>query len=269
MKNITVATKENVGYYNIMVESCKRNNIELIILGLGQKWEGLHMKFKLWLNYLNTLPDNEIIMVNDAYDIIILEDSKTILTKFKKFNKPIVFSYQDGFLINSVFNKCLEKVICSGNFIGYVKNIKEVIKIILKNENKWPKHNKGDQNILNTICQISPYIKNNIALDLNQDIFFVTSGDDFFYYKYYINGFIKNLKMKNNQLLNKNNKPISVLHLAANLNGNIYLQYLNYDISTVNSTGDYRIQQMFQFIKHFLNKYKNIILIIIVFFLII
>ena len=31
LKNITVATHKNKGYYNILEESCKRNNIELII----------------------------------------------------------------------------------------------------------------------------------------------------------------------------------------------------------------------------------------------
>ena len=38
MKNIVIATDKNIGYYNILEESCKKHNIELITLGLGQKW---------------------------------------------------------------------------------------------------------------------------------------------------------------------------------------------------------------------------------------
>ena len=102
MKNITVATKENIGYYNILTKSCKKYNVQLVVLGLGQKWEGFTMRFKLWLDYLNKLNNNEIVMINDAYDVIILQDSKIIRNKFLKFNTKIVFSGEIS-LIRVVF----------------------------------------------------------------------------------------------------------------------------------------------------------------------
>ena len=37
MKNITIATDYNVAYFKIMIESCKRNNIECIVLSKGEK----------------------------------------------------------------------------------------------------------------------------------------------------------------------------------------------------------------------------------------
>ena len=52
LKNISVATKKNIGYYKILVKSCKKNNIDLVLLGVGKKWEGFTMRFELWLNYL-------------------------------------------------------------------------------------------------------------------------------------------------------------------------------------------------------------------------
>ena len=36
LKNIIIAKQKNIGYYNILVESCIKNNIELIVLGLKQ-----------------------------------------------------------------------------------------------------------------------------------------------------------------------------------------------------------------------------------------
>ena len=130
MKNIVVATKKNIGYYKILEESCKKHNIDLITLGLGKKWKGFHMKFELWYKYLNKLDDNEIIMLNDAYDVIILQNSDIILKRFKKYKKKILFCSQKGNLSRLAFNKFKNNVIASGSIIGEVKYIKKLIKLI-------------------------------------------------------------------------------------------------------------------------------------------
>ena len=155
LKNITVAT-EKYGYYNIMEESCKRHNIELITLGMGQKWEGFTMRFKLWLNYLNELDDNEIVMINDAYDVIMLEDAEDIIKKFKSFDKKIIFSAQDSILSKILFPICnLEKkVICAGNMIGYVKYLKKLINLLFEKKSLWEKFNKDDQVVINHLCNV-------------------------------------------------------------------------------------------------------------------
>ena len=264
LKNITVATKENINYYEIMKESCKRNNIELVVLGLGQKWTGFSMKFELWLEYLNTLPDNEIVMINDDYDVIMLEDSNTIKNKFKQFNKHVVFSVQKGMLINLSFPRCRDDVICVGNIIGYVKYIKKIIELIVKHKNLWKKYDNDDQIIFNNICKIEPYLKNNIGLDKNQDIFFVTSADDLFNINYLLSGQINNLFMENGKLLNKNKTSISVIHLAANVNFNKYLNYLNYNYNSVNHIRSYKYIQVFNLFKQIIKRYWLYILLIII-----
>ena len=122
LKNIVVAT-EKKGYYHVLEESCKRHNIELIPLGMGEEWTGFTKKFELWRDYLNTLDDNEIVMINDAYDVVILEDGDTIIKKFKSYNKNIVMCTQiKSYFTELVFNKCknFDSVIASGSMIGYV-----------------------------------------------------------------------------------------------------------------------------------------------------
>ena len=71
LKNISVATSENVGYYKLLKQSCAKHNIEFIPLGLNQPWKGLHMKFELWIDYLNKLPDDEIRSQNLSQPIIL------------------------------------------------------------------------------------------------------------------------------------------------------------------------------------------------------
>lgn len=257
MKNITIATTENIGYYSLLVDSCKKNNIELVVLGLGEKWTGFTMRFKLWLEYLNTLNDDEIVMMNDAYDVIILEDSEKILNKYNNFKKPLVFGNQCG--INEYFIKRTKYTLCFGNIIGSVKYIKYVINILNNNPDLWKKFHNDDQIILNHLYEKNDDLKNIIDIDINNDIFFIASDiDRISNINYLLYGQLSGLKMENNQLLNDSNKPISVLHLPANMNGNLYLNYIGYDTSNINiNIENYKFNQIYGI-------YHNIINIIIV-----
>jgi len=245
MKNITVATKENIGYYSLLVESCKKNNIELIVLGLGEKWTGFTMRFKLWLQYLNTLDDNEVVMINDAYDVIIIENKEQILEKFKTFKKPVVFGNQCG--IYEYFIKRQEYTLCFGNMIGYVKYIKIIINILMDNKELWKKYNNDDQLILNELYAKHNALQDIIGIDKDNTIFFVASDlNRITNIQYLLNKDINGLKMENNLLLNQDNEPISILHLAANMDGNKYLNYIGYDTSGIKLTFEYyRLDQMY------------------------
>ena len=244
MKNITVATEKNVGYYRILVESCKRNNIDLIVLGLGQEWKGFTMRFDLWMNYLNTLKDNEIVMINDAYDVVILQNSNTILNKFLKFNKKIVLSGENE-LQHYFLPKCFNHIINMGNIIGYVYYIKKFINIFYKYQHLWNKFNNDDMMLINYICQYEKdFFYNYCTIDFKEDIFFLTNGFPPFYN-------MKELIMENNKLKNTryNNYP-SVLHLI-NTDANKYLNYIGYDTNDINITSSlfsfepYKINQSF------------------------
>lgn len=241
MKNITVATKKNIGYYNILTQSCKKYNVELIVLGLGMKWEGFTMRFKLWLDYLNKLNNNEIVMINDAYDVIILQDSKIIKSKFLKFNTKIVFSGENEIMSRIFTKRCIDDYsINMGNLIGYVFYIKKFINLFYKYENIWKKYNNDDMVIINHICNFeNNFFTNYCAIDKKEEIFFLSNGTPPFWN-------MKNLVMENNKLKNlKYDNYPSVLHLI-NTNGNEYLEYIGYDTKNISNT-----IQSFQFYKFF------------------
>lgn len=228
LKNITVAT-EKKGYYNVLEQSCKRHNIELVPLGMGEEWTGFTMRFKLWRDYLNTLDDNEIVMINDAYDVVILEDGDTIIKKFKSFNKNIVFGYHDTVVDKLMSSICNEKkyVVCMGNIIGYVKYLKQLIKLIYKYSDLWEKWNNDDQAIVNDIlCKELKFLKNNVTGDKNQILFWAghsNFGSGIPRYPEY------SLNIKNNKIYIKNtNITPSILHLVCSMNGNNLLKKLNY-----------------------------------------
>jgi hypothetical protein len=263
MKNIVVATKENVAYYNLMVDSCDRYGYELVVLGMNQPWNGLSDKYKYWEEYLSGLPENELVMMNDAYDVIMLDPANVIAEKFRKFNKPVVCSVQKGMILNFVFPRYFDHVICTGNIIGYAGEILKIIRIVIKNKHLW--NENSDQITFNRVCKQETYMQENIGLDRDQTLFFVTSIDNFSF-----SNNLKDIEMRDNKLYNKNkdntkpNESISVLHLAANMNGNTYLEYMGYDTSdsVVKGMGKYKIRQVWTYVKEFFYNHTVYILII-------
>jgi hypothetical protein len=250
MKNIVIATKENVAYYNLMVESCDKYGYDLVVLGMNQPWSGLSDKYKYWEEYLSGLPENELVMMNDAYDVVMLDPANVIVEKFRKFNKPVVCSVQKGMILNFVFPKHFDHVICTGNIIGYAGAILKIIRLVIKNKHLW--NENSDQITFNRVCKVEPYMQENIGLDTDQTIFFVTSIDNFSF-----SNNLKDIDMRNKKLYNKNkentkpNESISVLHLAVNMNGNTYLEYMGYDTSNsiVKGMGLYKLRQVWTYIK--------------------
>ena len=135
--------------------------------------------------------------------------------------------------------------------IGYVKYLKELVNLIFKHPNLWEKYKNDDQMIIQEVCNYeNTFLKNNIVLDTNQKLFFATTGSDYVYNMIFKN--IINLYMKNNKLYTDNNITPSVLHLAGNIDGNVYLQYLNYkNLPTMNMwvINPYKTTQMIVFLK--------------------
>jgi hypothetical protein len=83
MKVITVATHKS-GYYYALEESAERLGYDLVLLGLGEKWRGFGWRTRLVINYLKTLPDDELFLAVDAYDVILLRNSAAAVEGFKK-----------------------------------------------------------------------------------------------------------------------------------------------------------------------------------------
>jgi len=190
MENIhllTVAT-HNEGYYDALKISAIRNNYTLETLGWGQKWEGLIMKFKLYKEKLSFLDDNDIVIMVDAYDVIILEKKEVMIEKFKKFNKPILLS-RDGYINNFVFKYLQDKIyhgtnnyrINTGLLMGYVWALKKMYTLICgESLEKCKTPFLDDQMLLiNTYHDYNnkQFFKENSEFDYNSDVFFNTYGD--------------------------------------------------------------------------------------------
>lgn len=82
---ITVATHKE-RYFDVLVQSAKKMNVDMVVLGMNQKWEGFHMKYTLVDEYIKDLPPDDIIVFLDAFDSLILKKFDNFADEFNKTN---------------------------------------------------------------------------------------------------------------------------------------------------------------------------------------
>jgi len=211
---VTVATN-NEGYYDALNK--KENNI--ITLGFGQKWTGFTMKYDLVKEYLNILNDNDIVVFTDAYDVLLLQDSDTIINKFKTFNKPIVISKDAEphsliimYVHSRIFKKCNNTKINSGLYIGYVWALK-----LLYNEIYKQQDSNDDQIILINICNNPSFFDKYIAIDCDNLLFYTTFGGYGILNYNFVPGFDSDI-INDKLIIKKTNQEPSFVHGPGNTN---------------------------------------------------
>jgi len=143
---ITVATDRNENL-DRFEDSCTKNNIPYIILGLGDKWEsgraengvllepGGAQKIIYLRDEINKWDDldNTIILFSDSYDVIFNDTPDNIIRKFREFNRPLVFSAEKTCWPNQELSDRYPivdgeyKFLNSGGFMGYGNHIKKMI----------------------------------------------------------------------------------------------------------------------------------------------
>jgi hypothetical protein len=171
---VTVANKYNY-YLKYLIESCKNNGIELTILGLGKEWQGYAWKFKLMIAFLKSIDNNDIVCFIDGYDVICVRNLNEMIDEFiikQKETKCKIIIGNDNykFFIQELcalyyFNKCNLELINSGTYIGYVKDIKDILLNI-----NIKKINSDDQVLLTKYCNKNPSY---FYIDKNNNFFLV------------------------------------------------------------------------------------------------
>ena len=166
MKLITYATHSE-GTFDELINN--KFNIPVKVLGWGEKWNGFMDKFKNMYSYIQTLPDDEIIIFIDGFDSVINQPLEVIEKTFLEFNSDIVLSkdhvnpWPSGIFTKSSFGTCKNNNIAnSGLYGGYNKNIKDLLKFILDKN-----YSNDDQRNLNNACKYF----NNIIIDTNRKLF--------------------------------------------------------------------------------------------------
>ena len=152
MKILTYAT-HRFGTFNTLIGSVP----DIIVLGWGTKWTGFMDKFKGVLEYLESVPDDEVVMFVDGFDSIIKKDLTDVERIFKSMNCGVLVSVQKNntltYISRKIFTSCRNAVINSGLYIGYAKYLKYMLKEAVQSGED------DDQRALNIICSKVNFIK--------------------------------------------------------------------------------------------------------------
>ena len=160
---LTYATHSE-GMFNQLINN--KFNIPIKVIGYGTKWNGYIGKAKYIMSYLESLSDDDIVVILDGFDTVINKDIKYLIDHFISYKCKILISKDQElvgkYLSRKIFGDCGTHLANAGMYMGYVKNIKLLLtKIISMND-------KDDQRCMNTLC------KNNfdsIKIDSNKLIF--------------------------------------------------------------------------------------------------
>jgi hypothetical protein len=90
MATVIAYGTDKQGYYDLFIESCKRNQIEPVILGWGEKWIGFGKKVMAIRDYIKNLPVDEIVISVDPFDVIFLSNLEEIESKFRQMTPEFI-----------------------------------------------------------------------------------------------------------------------------------------------------------------------------------
>jgi len=159
MKIVTYATHSE-GTFDTLVNS----GYDIKVIGWGTKWNGFMDKFKGVLSYLETQADDEIIIFIDGFDTIINKNLDGLEQEFINMDCKVLYSHDVSFqflpsfiskyIQTKVFGTCKNnKTINTGLYMGYCKELKIILKTILKTDID------DDQRAVNSLCSQFPFLK--------------------------------------------------------------------------------------------------------------
>ena len=135
---VTIAT-HTAGYFDILKKSCINGGVNLTVLGYGEPWTGLDTKIRLLNKYLETKQPEDIIVLIDAFDVVMLGNSKELLERYKQFGKPIVLGVEakNGWLkfafAQLYFGTYCNNVINTGGYMGTVNHLRFLVNAACNN----------------------------------------------------------------------------------------------------------------------------------------
>ena len=143
-KLLTVATESKKA--EDLIRSCKEKNLELEMLGVGEKWQGGVMadgpggghKVHYLRSRLRNVDDLDIVMFVDGYDVIINDIQEELINRFKQFGADVVFGAEPLLWPDTNIADLFPEVhtrnryLNSGMFIGRAKVLKEMLRTDIK-----------------------------------------------------------------------------------------------------------------------------------------
>jgi len=169
----TVATDKRF-YFPFLVESCRRNGVELTVLGLGQTWQGYTWKMTQMRSFLQEVEPDDLVCFVDAYDVVCLRPLEDIVPTFEQICKRedcrIIMGHDTTHLVGEIagrlmFGSCHGKRLNAGTYIGRAQDLLEILE---ESQALDPGHH-DDQILMTELCCMRP---NDFYVDTGREMFY-------------------------------------------------------------------------------------------------
>ena len=126
----TVASKLHPNLEKLII-SCEKYGIQLEVLGMGKPYRSNMDKLKIMRKYCHQLPDNDLVLFIDAFDVLVLADKCEMVSRFLTFDVPMLMSMEMNCWPSSetaAFHPPTDSVfkyINTGGYIGWVKAVRQ------------------------------------------------------------------------------------------------------------------------------------------------
>jgi len=163
----TFASDYNQNLKQLLI-TCKHFGCDIDILGLGQPFS-FGNRLRENLKYLEKIDEGDIVLFLDAYDTLLLADTKTIIEKFKEMDAPCVIGaeiYCHPFPhLAPYFPTCASKFkyLNSGCIIGYAGYLRRILEDVMPIPDKT-----DDQGVFEVYYLYHPH---KIKLDYDAKLF--------------------------------------------------------------------------------------------------
>lgn len=177
---ITYATHKQ-GRFDELVNNPFQKDV--IVLGMGKKWNGFMDKPIAVFKYIQELNENDIVVVLDGFDTIIKRDPDLAINKFVQMNIQHVLVSKENYMFmgkyfqQRFFGVCEKNnnlIANAGMLMGYVKHLKQLYQKMINYHFENPNLKGDDMRILNKICQYDLY-----TIDASENIFANVVGNIF------------------------------------------------------------------------------------------
>jgi len=164
MKVVTYAT-HSYGKFDALVNNSHGVHVEVI--GWGNKWLGYINKARCIYDYIQVLPDDEILVCVDGFDSEIVRSIDGLEDTFKSLNCKVLISKDPKtggeFTTTRIFGTCYDNQTANaGLYMGEVRFLKIFLKSVIS------EGGQDDQRNFNTLCSHYDWIK----VDSDNKIFY-------------------------------------------------------------------------------------------------
>jgi hypothetical protein len=262
MPKVIAFGTDKQAYFDLFIESCERNSIEPVILGWNEKWVGYGKKLLTIRDYIKNLPEKEIVIIVDPFDVIFLSGLDEIEYKFNKLSCAFLCGALNlgkltGIIYNYEFNtsgKKLPVTLTNYNFLNtgtWISRAGFAQYLIDELVDKFHMTDKSmDQQLLTNVYVQKLY---NIDIDWKCEIFHNLLFKDFITRR----ADLKDLKFTDGRVINTASglKP-SIIHASGNTKMRELGQRLGYEerflvpknnISNYTKKAFFHIQQILKF----------------------